>query len=156
MNSENEKLNPQITDVEIGVRTLRTIKIYPLSMADQVKLTDLITEGLQLFFEGKDQSDMAVVALIADLIKKNLGRLIGMMTDEDGDALLSELTNLQTTEIATAVWAVNYEPALKNAQSLFERVKNISPSERPLPQSLKDTLGTDLNTSTDEALKMEA
>ena len=44
-----QNLNPQITDVEIGVRTLRKIKLYPLSVGDQMKMTAMIASTVSTF-----------------------------------------------------------------------------------------------------------
>jgi len=43
---ESKKLNPQITDVDIGVRDLRTIKIYPLSLKDEKLFGDAFQKML--------------------------------------------------------------------------------------------------------------
>ena len=55
---ENAQINPQITDVTIGVRSLRSLTIYPLSMSDQLKTTDLIKQAVAGFFDREGQSDM--------------------------------------------------------------------------------------------------
>jgi len=49
---------------------------------------------------------------------------------------------------------VNYEASVKNFKDLFEKVRGLFPSERSLPQSVKDTL-TDLETSLEEPLSKE-
>ena len=40
-----QDVNPQVKSIKLGVRTLRKITIYPLSVADQLELTDMITEA---------------------------------------------------------------------------------------------------------------
>ena len=52
-----DRLNPQVADVEVGVRNLRKIQIYPLSVADQLATTDLITEAIAGFMR-KDEMTM--------------------------------------------------------------------------------------------------
>ena len=42
-----DRLNPQVAEVEIGVRNLRKITIYPLSIADQLSTTDLVSEAIR-------------------------------------------------------------------------------------------------------------
>jgi hypothetical protein len=140
------KLNPQITDTEIGVRELRKITIYPLSMADQLSMTDLITEAIQTFFTGaqgfeSEEQDMEFMAFVVGLIKENLSKVIEFVTDEKGEDVLQDLTNEQASVIATIIYDVNYEPVIKNSQSLAERIRNLiaSRSTRPSPQSVNDT-----------------
>ena len=51
MSDELKDLNPQIVDVEIGIRSLRKITLYPLSVTDQLKMSDLITKASAAVFE---------------------------------------------------------------------------------------------------------
>ncbi len=43
---EQRKINPQIMEIEIGIREMRKIKIYPLSMSDQLGLTNMISTAI--------------------------------------------------------------------------------------------------------------
>jgi len=90
---------------------------------------------------------MAVVAFIVELVKENLGRILTMVSDEDGEKLLAEVSNLQAASITEAVYETNYGIVAKNFKSLFAKVKTFFPSERPLPQFAND-MDTDLTTST--------
>lgn len=147
--SENEqkRINPQITEVEIGIREMRKIKIYPLSMSDQLSLTHLISEAIAVYAAKEDDEDIAVVAFILELVKENIGRILTMVTDED-DKLLNEISNLQAASIAETVYEMNYGIVAKNFKSLFDKLMTFFPSERLLPQSVSDTPDTDLKTST--------
>lgn len=158
MTGDNEKLNPQITHTEIGVRNLRNITIYPLSMAAELKLSDLITKVLQAVSKAQDQEDLEFVSVIVDLIKDNLGAMIEMVTDnEKGETILSEITNLQAVELAEIIYDINFAGAIKKAIGLFEKVRSIgSPAERSLPQSVNNTVDTGSNTSTEESTPKEA
>lgn len=148
-NNDNKKINPQITTAIIGVREMREIKIYPLSIADQLEVTDLIAGPLGQFSEADDQSDSVFIALILDTLKKNLSKVLTMATDEDGTKIMKDLTNKQAVDIGNILYEVNYEPLSKNVKSLWEKIKTISPSQRPLQQSVKDIMDTNLKTSTE-------
>lgn len=150
---EQKKLNPQITETEVGVRNLRNITIYPLSMADQFKMTDLITDSMNAFFgRDEEQGDIEFVNFLVGLVRKNIGHILTMVTDEKkGEELLKDLTNAQAAGIAEIIYNVNYDVIAKNFKSLFDKVKNLFPSERPLAQFVSDTPDTDLTTSTEEA-----
>jgi len=152
--NEQQKLNPQIMEIEIGIRELRKIKIYPLSMSDQLKLTDLISSALAAEFAKEEGGDIALITFIVNLVKDNLGRVLTMVTDEDGDSLLNEISNLQAASIAQVVYDVNYGIVAKNFGSLFGKLKALFLSERPLPQSVSD-MDTDSKTFTESPSGME-
>ena len=122
---EENNINPQITEVGIGVRDLRNIKLYPLALGDQLELSDLIKEALEAFFkveEGSEEALSLFVAFAFDLIKKNLTKILKLITlDEDPKELLKEITNAQVDEIARIVYQNNFE-VLKNLKSLFGKV----------------------------------
>jgi len=151
---EDKQINPQIRTVLIGVRELRKIKIYPLSIADQLEITDLIAGPLGRFAEAEDQSDSAFIALILDTLKKNLSKILTIATDEDGEEIMKDLTNKQAIDIGNIIYKENFEYLSKNIKGLWERIKNMSLSQRPLQQSAKDT-DTSLKTSTENLGKKE-
>lgn len=136
--NEEKKLNPQIVDVEIGIRNLRKIRVYPLSMADQMKMTDIIVNAAMTAM--KQGNDMAIPAFILKLLQDNVGKVIAMATDEpEPEEVLSEISNLQAIEIAEALFDVNYGAVAKNFKSLSGKMKEMFQPERPLPPSVKDT-----------------
>jgi hypothetical protein len=146
--AEMQRLNPQVADVDIGIRTLRTIQVYPLSMADQLKMMDIVTKAIADQIPRLQENDIEMVTFITNLIKDNLGRIIGMVTDEDGDKLLEEMTNMQTASIVEIIYETNYGDVAKNFKSLFGKIGILFPMERPLPQFANDT-DTGLTTSTE-------
>ena len=150
--SENpsQKLNPQAQLVEIGVRELREIMIYPLSFASQLEMTDLITKAVQEFFSKREELETApnieVVSFVVETIRENIERIFHLVTDEDD--LLKDITNLQVVNIAALIYEMNYEAISKNAKGLFEKIAGLLPSKRSLPRSAKGTPRTGLKTST--------
>lgn len=143
------QLNPQITDITIGIRNLRTIKIFPLSVADQLQATDLVTSALQTFMMNKDgMADLAFVAFLLEQVKTNASEILKMVldTDENAKEVLKEITNDQMMLIVQTIYKVNYEALSKNVKSLLEKNKKESLSERQSPQSVSSTI-TNLNTS---------
>ena len=152
MPEEQEKLNPQITDVEIGIRNLRKITIYPLSMGDQLKLTDLIIKAITDQISDGGSTDLSV-AFIVKVIHENIGKILTMVSDEK-ETVLDELSNLQAIEIADIIFDVNYGSVAKNFKSLSEKLMGLFQPERPLPPSVSDT-DTALTTSTESPTKTE-
>ena len=136
--NEEKKLNPQITDVEIGVRNLRKITVYPLSMSDQLKLTDLITKSVTEQLAKADGGELSLVSFIIKMLQENIGKIITMVTDEDAK-VLEEISNSQAVEIADVLFDVNYGTVAKNFKSLSEKLTGLFQPERPLPPSANVT-----------------
>ena len=144
------RLNPEIKIATIGVKELKEIKVYPLSMADQLRMTNLITEALRMFFKKPESaSDIEFAAFLADTIKDNLDEVLRLVTDE-GEATLSDITNNQAIGIAEVIYDVNFGSLIKKAKSLLEKAKEQFPSGRPSLTSLGTTEDTDSRTSTEE------
>lgn len=130
------KLNPEVKEYEVGSRSLRVIRIYPLSIADQVKMGDIIVQAIKQF-AGK-ASEYGEVASVKDglenagiitdvmgLIQDNIGRILAVTSDvplEEVEDLCSTMTNTQLTNIVMGIWEVNYEGNVKNVQNLIKRM----------------------------------
>lgn len=164
--SDMERINPDIKETDIGVRKLRTIKLYPLSMADQIKMSGLISQGLQTFFSLKNQNDdVAFVTHLVGIIQANLADVLDLVTDEKdrGEDILSDITNNQALQIAEFVYEVNYAALEKKVRSLFgkigpvvgQTINDLSLSKRSSQQSSDDTLNTDSKIVSDEAGETE-
>ena len=162
--SENQiRLNPQIMDVDIGVRNLRNVTIYPLSMADELKVTNIFMKGLQSFFKDRNVDEIPIdefVSYLLTFIQDNLTEILGFVTDpeEVGDpkSLLKDITNSQFFNIANIIYKVNFEDVAKekNAKSLLEKIQNLFQLRRQLPQSASG-MDTDSNISTSEVSEKE-
>lgn len=144
------KLNPQITTVEVGVKSLREVTIFPLSLADQTKTArilakafqevmeklssfgeeDEISEGESLASMAKQLSDIDVMEFIASAIQDNLEIILGLVVDENEKILMEELTNEQFYQLVEIIYEVNYENTSKNFIALVKRAKGTI-SEKP-------------------------
>ena len=122
---EKKKINPQIADLEIGVRNLRTIKIYPLSLGDQLEMTDLITETAQKFFASREEietkNDIDFAQFFVNILRDNVKKILGLITDETD--IMKEISNIQTVDLANLIYEMNYAESIKNAQSLFKKIQ---------------------------------
>jgi hypothetical protein len=144
--TDSQRLNPQVRSVEIGKRTLRNIPIYPLSLGDQLDLTDLITKGINAFMQtNPDESDESMVqfiSIILGLIKENIEEIIEMITGE-GKEILKEITNQQLSEVVEIVYTENYEGPLGKLTSLFQEkgpmTTPLSPSPKRSPRVVRPT-----------------
>jgi hypothetical protein len=152
MPDENKsQLNPQIASATIGIRNLREIEIFPLSVGDQLSMTSVINEALVAFGDSVEDVEMAGVAV--QLLTQNIPLILGFVIDdekEDIDVLLKDLTNEQAASIAEIVYEQNYKSLLAKVQGLIEKVKKQMeelPSKRPSLPSVK-SMDTDLEIST--------
>lgn len=125
-------LNPQIVEISVGVRELRTVTIYPLSMADQFKMTSAIVEGFSKFavFDQQDIKDEDVVAQMVEIIENNIDQILTLVLADDEQVTMTELTNEQFSDLAITVFEVNYEGAAKKFQTLVGKVKSLMPGPK--------------------------
>lgn len=151
---ELKTLNPQIIEVIIGIRELKKIKIYPLSMADQLQLTSLVVDTLQKLFNQREENNFVFAELVKNMVTDNLGKIITYVTD-DGEELLKDITNIQAMEIAEYIFDMNYGVLEKKAKGLLEKIKKVFLLPKQPPTSSEDTPSTDLSISTEEVIKTE-
>jgi hypothetical protein len=157
-----EEVNPQVKEVKIGLRTLRKIEIYPLSVADQLELTDMITEAVGVFFsiEAEKQKEglpMEFIIFMTQLIKDNIGELVTKVTgEEDSDAVLVDMTNDQMSDIISIIYKENFEGPFGKLVDLFqskdEETMVESILEKLQPQSAESTEPTDSTTSSESPI----
>jgi hypothetical protein len=149
------KLNPEVREVEIGIRELRPVKLYPLSFRDQTQASDLIGEAMQKLIEAQSKPDITFVKEILDLISRNADRILGLVMDknEKGDDVLAEISNQQLLAIAEAVWDVNYTAIQKKIQSIVGTLEAVNQSQRmrQSPLSLEDIPSIESKISTEGA-----
>jgi len=149
---EKKQVNPRIRYIDIGIKEVRKIKLYPLSVHDQMELSDLVTEAVITFFEAGDKSDLDTLSFAIETVKANLGRILEIVTDPEEKVSLKEIDNTQLSVIASEIVEANYTNSVlsKNAKSLFEKIQSLFPSKR-LPSMFAENIqGTGLNTSSVE------
>ena len=134
----DEMINPQITEITIGKRTLRKVKIYPLSLGDEIKVSNIFNEVVSVLFASlsmaNDENKMNMVAVVTTffkLIRENLGSVLSLITDEDGEQLVNEITNVQAEEVINSIIRTNFGEVSKNLKGLLEKMKTMFLSGRP-------------------------
>lgn len=156
------KLNPQITTVEVGIKSLREVTIYPLSLADQTKTARIlakafqeimgrlasfgeedeisegevsegeVSEGESLASMAKQLSDIDVLEFISSVIEGNLEVVLGLVVDKNEKILMEELTNEQFYRLVEIIYEVNYESTSKNFVALVKRAKGAILEKTPM------------------------
>jgi len=145
------KLNPKILEFEFGKRELETVLLYPLSLGDQFKVSNIIGTAIQnlgTLTEGPG-NDVEMFQVFIKQVEENIVEIVKIVADvEESRAteIVDVMDNDQFLVFAEAVWAVNYESSLKNGKDLFERIKTqLVPkktSKRSLQQFSNDILNT--------------
>ena len=159
--TDSNKINPDIKEVDYGKKELKKLVLYPLSIGDQFTVTDLITNIAQELIaaqkEGKT-TDYAFMVAVMAVLKANISKVLSLIADikeEEAVIMINDLTNSQLVDIVDIVWSVNFEPALKKGQSLFERGKKVFGSRQSLQDSSSSIRNTDLSMSTEKVTDKE-
>jgi hypothetical protein len=160
MTTPENNLNPQITDVDVGVRDLRTVKVYPLSLKDEKLFADIFQQTLKKYFEqtideGDEEQISKFVGEILKLIEENFIKILGLVTDENGQELFDSMTNMQASHVVMVIYRTNFEEPLKNAESLLNKVKTLFQLRRPLQPFLSDMPSGTFPISTEEPSETE-
>lgn len=131
------KQNPQIEEIEVGIKEIKSLKVYPLSIGQQMKVSDAVSETLTKFFSQKpSEVDNKVVSFFLDFLKKNIEEAMGFVLDPkemgikgyaDVKAILFDMSNDQFIDLVEKVYKNNFERAEKNLRSLFKNILKIVP-----------------------------
>ena len=134
--TNSAKMNPQIATVEIGIKTLRSVLIYPLSVSDQLNLTNIITGVIQeIASVGDSKDDMETVNIAIDAIKINLAKILVFVLDKGEEISFDELSNAQLVEVVDIIFEANYEDQIKNLKRLVEKARILWSSAPSSPKS---------------------
>ena len=153
------KLNPEIADIDIGVRYLRKVTFYPLSAGHQLKLTSIIEsvfKEMVAIEAGNEDSTVVFFKKVLEIVEANIGKIIEFISDEEPEKLLDDMTNSQLVEVVAYVYKTNYEGPLKNLLSLFQKEGESNLKELVLNQLLQPSakpMDTSLPTSTKKVIK---
>jgi len=156
-----DQLNPDIKEITYGKRTFKKIIIYPLSIGDQFKVTDLITEFIKRLVEVQQKgvtNEFALVTAAIKILEENIIKILSLVadaTEEECEDIVNNMTNTQLMDVVEIIWTVNYEPAIKKGRSLFEKGKSIFSSQNSSPDSSDSSLSTGSKMFTEEAIKTE-
>ena len=133
MSEDNRTINPEARTITIGARKPRQITIYPLSITDQMKLTDRFSEVVQEFgqTDRENMTNETAIEQLKNLIKDNLPEVMSYVVDPDENDIptLDEITNRNLYEIAKAIFEMNYEDIIKNFKDLFGRMSEMVNSQ---------------------------
>lgn len=118
--------NPDIKEVQIGIRSLRKTYIYPLSMQDQFDLVEKLADAINELGDGadlKERTTEEAIEFIKKLITDNVTTILEYVTDAEERPSFNQMTNNQLFEIVDIIFSVNFEGVLKNSMNLFQRIQ---------------------------------
>lgn len=118
--------NPDIKEVLIGIRNLKKIYVYPLSMQDQFDLVEKLADAINAVGEGFDFNELTneqAIEFIKKLITDNVTTILEYVTDDEERPQFNQMTNNQLFEIVDIIFSVNFEGVLKNSMNLFQRIQ---------------------------------
>lgn len=133
-NDNMYKLEKKLKELKEKILSTEETKNFDEKSIDYLKEKESFENELK---ELKGKENLKFIQFVIDLFKKNLIRLIKLISDKNED-LLKELTNNQALEIVTLIYKMNYEESLKNGLSLFEEIKILLQQKGQSPQSVKD------------------
>lgn len=169
--------NPKIRSVTIGIRNPKDITLYPLAVASELEMTELLTASLSAIFAAKSADDpdgdigqvnaakqFIVARELLGVLQKNMAQVITIAScdEEDGTAILKETDNEQFMDILDSIFEVNFAPLFQRVPKMLEKwgpilgIENQSASTKQ-PLTSVDPMGdTGLNTSTEGTGKKAA
>lgn len=153
-NDDLNRLNPLIREVVVGTRKLRMIKVYPLSMSDQLELSAIFVKTIQSVVSTDTTNNFVFADTIRKAISENIGKVLSLITEE-GESLLKEVSNVQAMEIGEIVYDMNYGILEKKVKSLAEKVRKTFLLQTSSPPSSENILNTELKTSSEKVSEME-
>ena len=121
--------NPRVKEVECGITEIRNIKIYPLSLAAETRIYDMVEDVKEHLKEmgGGDegwQENIQLIELVdyaISFISKNLETILEFVTHgEDVKELINEIDNVQAIEIAKIIYFVNFDDVKKKVTEVME------------------------------------
>jgi hypothetical protein len=154
MDNDLELLNPQIKEAVIGIRKLRKIKIYPLSIADQSKLTNNISSAIFEVQSVRDEDNIKILSVIKDTISDNIGKIMTFISDEN-EEVLTDITNDQLLDIIEIVFEANYASLEKKTKDLLKKLAKVFLPAQLSPVSLDTIPNTDLKMSSVSPIEKE-
>lgn len=139
---ETEKVeinpNPRIKSLYIGVRNLRKIKIYPLSIGQEIETAEIIGTLINIASQEQEENDLnnlQVMEVMGKIIKDKVSEIIAFVTDPEDNVSLHEFDNFQFLEFIEIILDVNFGEHTKKFKEIREKLMNLFPSPNSLPKS---------------------
>ena len=127
-------MNPDITTVEVGIRKLREVTIYPLSVGSQLNATEIIAKVVNTVAAFEGLEDTEVVETFVELLRSSLSEILKLVLDESETIDFNELTNPQLENIVNVLFDKNYKDVVKNSKDLIGKLSPLLTSMGSSPK----------------------
>lgn len=128
-----------------GRQNEHTLTLYPMSMADQLKITGVIAAVISVVGETSksitdgQMTDIDFIGAIANAVRDNFIQVAAIVSGKAVDnpmimELPDHVTNMQFMEFANYVWETNYGAVRKNYSSLFELLAKQTKQKEQAPR----------------------
>ncbi len=141
--------NPRVKEVEVGITEIKQLKIYPLSLAGEQRIYDMIDDvrkHLKEMSGGDDenwQDNIQLIELVdyaISFISKNLETILEFVTHgEDAKELINEIDNYQAIEIAKIIYFVNFDDVKKKVMEVMSVIAQMETQETEKVETQKET-----------------
>lgn len=142
---ENKKsnANPRIAKLEIGIREIREVEIYPLSIHDEFEMISIVKDVFSKISEDsspqiidtskskkrkssptkkKEKSGFDFLEIIAGELRDNFTEVISLITDPEDKVTLKEIDNDQFSDLVRLIYTMNFKDSSKKLKDLFKEV----------------------------------
>lgn len=124
----NQDLMPIIREIQIGIEEVKEYKVYPLSVANFMELTEIIKEFIQAFIAEEAQADSRkhdaeMFPVLLEIFGKHINKIIHMVIRNAPEDITEQMTGAQLVGLAHIVYEANYEDILKNLKTLFPNIE---------------------------------
>lgn len=176
--------NPRIAKLEIGIREIREVKIYPLSIHDEFEMISIVKDVFSKISDDKspqvtdtsktkkrkssptrkkEKSGFDFLEVLAGELRNNFTEVISLITDPEDKVTLKELDNDQFADLVRLIYTMNFKESSKKLKDLFKEVApkmeeqgiNGSGLKRSLQKFSETMEDTDTNTSSDSHTSKE-
>ena len=122
--------SPEYPIITVGIKELKSVKVYPLSFADARKLKALVMAVITGITDLKNENfdPIQIASFAIALIEDNIGTIANMVLSEPVEE--EELSLEQVTKLAEIVFTMN-EGAVKNLLSLWKKFKKDDLTKAP-------------------------
>jgi len=133
-----DKLNPRIAILEIGILEIKDIKIYPFSVGQEIEVFDLLTILINSMAEAqKDNAlkDLEIFEMFSKVIKEKSELILGFVTDPKDEVSLNDFDNAQFTDFVNILIEANFgETIKKKLTEIQEKLKILFLSVKSSPK----------------------
>jgi hypothetical protein len=134
-----ENVNPKVKNVMIGIKKPYQIKIYPLSVSDELQFVEILRDSTASLYTGGTEAEF--LESIFSAISRNIETLIFLVVDKDEweanfpdvdskPDIFKHIDNDQLITIAEIIYEVNFVELIKKASGVMSKMGLDKPKKK--------------------------